>query len=64
MIQVYTVAGDLVNEWEHRGENGDGSSTWDTKNQDGVLVVSGVYVFYVRESTTGADRVGKFIIVR
>ncbi len=63
-IQVYTVAGDLVNEWEHRGEKGDGSSTWDTKNQDGVLVVSGVYVFYVRESTTGADRVGKFIIVR
>lgn len=63
-IQVYTVAGDLVNEWEHRGFDGDGSSTWDTKNQDGVLVVSGVYVFYIREAETGADRVGKFIIVR
>ncbi|MFH1277396.1 MAG: hypothetical protein ABIK65_03345 [Candidatus Eisenbacteria bacterium] len=62
-IRVYTVGGDLVREWEHDDPSGGGNSDWNTRNAGGDLVVSGVYVYYVK-SPAGGERVGKFIIVR
>jgi len=62
-IRVYTVAGDLVKEWDHYDATGGGSSDWNTRNDDGDLVVSGIYLYHVK-SAAGGDRVGKFIIIR
>ena len=62
-IRVYTVGGDLVREWEHDDPSGGGNSDWNMRNENDDLVVSGVYIFYVK-SAAGAERVGKFIIVR
>jgi hypothetical protein len=62
-IHIYTMGGDLVREWDHRGEIWGGNSDWDMKNADGDLVVSGVYLYHVK-SAAGGDKVGKFVIVR
>lgn len=62
-IQVYTVGGDLVKEWEHYDSDVGGNSNWNTRNGNGDLVASGIYLFYVK-SANGGERVGKFIIVR
>lgn len=62
-IQVFTVGGDLVRQWEHQGPSGGGNSDWNTRNANGDLVVSGVYIYHVK-SAGGGERVGKFIIVR
>lgn len=62
-IQVYTMGGDLVAEWEHSDPTGGGNSNWDTRNANGDPVVSGVYLYYVK-SAVGGEHVGKFVIVR
>ncbi|MBN1825300.1 MAG: hypothetical protein JW958_03465 [Candidatus Eisenbacteria bacterium] len=62
-IRIYTIGGDLIREWEHYDPSGGGNSSWDMRNDNGDLVVSGVYLYHVK-SAAGGERVGKFIIVR
>jgi hypothetical protein len=62
VLKVYTVAGDLVFE----AENSDPDTAniiWDTRNQAGKFVASGVYIF--RAEGEGEDEeFGKLIIIR
>ncbi len=65
LLSVYTVAGDLIQEWEHHDTQGGGSSSWNMRNANGDVVVSGVYLYYVKSlAPAGGERVGKFVIVR
>ncbi len=64
LVQIYTAAGDLIREWEHRGGALGGTSNWDMRNEDSELVVSGVYLLYVKSIATGDEQVTKFIVVR
>ena len=61
VIDIYNVAGDLVRTLNH--ENDTGISNWDLKNDQGLTVAYGLYVYVVK---TGNDekRVGKFSIIR
>ena len=61
-IQIYTLAGDLVQVIDHDGRNGDGQAPWNLISRNGQDIESGVYLFTV-DSSAG-HQVGKFVIVR
>ncbi|MCP4546742.1 MAG: hypothetical protein GY835_09795 [bacterium] len=62
-LKVFNLAGDLLFE----AENSDpltSNITWDTRNQAGELVGSGVYIFRVEEEGTGEEEYGRLCIIR
>jgi len=60
-VQIYTVAGDLVKEFDHDDPVRD-FAAWDLKNASGQDVVSGIYVFRV---TSGSFRhQNRFVVIR
>ncbi len=61
-LKIYTVAGDLVREFQ-QDDGPTGVIEWDTKNSDGVLVASGVYIYRV-EAKSGSWMYGRIIIIR
>jgi hypothetical protein len=79
-IQIYTLAGDLVDEFDHDGEmpvdiitiskaaeNGiaaSGIHPWDLLSKNNQIIASGVYLFSVKDKVTGDVKVGKFAIIR
>lgn len=68
-IHVYTVAGDLVQTITHTSSTGD--EDWQEQETFSTLeIVSGVYVYVVEEldgpegSATGAQSIGKFVVIK
>ncbi len=59
-IRIYTVSGELAVTLEET--DGDGLYLWDTRNSNGELLGSGVYIYLIKSAT--AERRGKLIIVR
>ena len=62
-IRIYTLSGDVVFE----GGNYDGNTSsivWDTRNQSGKLVASGVYVYRVEDSELDQEAYGRLVIIR
>jgi hypothetical protein len=56
-IHVYTLAGELVKILHHT--NGSGEEEWDMRNDEGAMLTSGIYVYYVESYKT--EETGKFI---
>jgi streptogramin lyase len=56
-ISIYTIAGDLVDEFNMVNQD-----YWDLKNSKGEPVAGGVYVFLVRSKT--ASGTGKFAVIK
>jgi hypothetical protein len=75
-INIYTLAGDLVETLEHDGTaldcpddsgfgNCGGSAFWNLVSRNGQEVVSGIYLYSVESSDAAFDRViGRFVVVR
>lgn len=63
-IRIFTVSGLLVRTLVHATESDDGSQRWDLLTEENMHCTSGLYVFQVEDSATGATAVGKFAIVR
>ncbi len=75
-INIYTLAGDLVETIEHDGTTTDcpddsgfgncgGSAFWNLVSRNGQEVVSGIYLYSVESSDSAFDRVvGRFVVVR
>jgi hypothetical protein len=61
-IRIYTLSGDLVDEAEHDGSEGDGTYFWDLISRNGQLVVSGVYLYSV--GAGGETCRGRFVIIK
>jgi hypothetical protein len=59
-MKIYTVAGDLVRRITHTGR---GNIEWDTRNDSGALVTSGIYVWRL-ETDSGDEVYGRLIIIR
>jgi ligand-binding sensor domain-containing protein len=55
-VRIFTVAGELVREIKSGNQ-------WDGRNKSGELVASGVYLFYVQDSS-GKSTVGKIAVIR
>ncbi len=59
-LEIFTVTGDLVKTIEH--DNGTTEESWNQITQDNQLILSGVYIFYVKSDM--GNKVGKFVVVR
>ncbi len=77
MIRIYTVDGDLVDEFEHleagyaetNFKDGDeknmvGAEDWDLINRNDQAISSGIYMFSVEDYSTGDYQLGKFVIIK
>jgi hypothetical protein len=60
-IKIFNVAGDLIKTLRHSGVSG--SSYWDLKNEAGLAIAYGLYV-YVINTDNGEKHIGKFSVVR
>jgi hypothetical protein len=60
-IKIYNVAGDLVRSINHTNDTG--SDFWDLKNDKGLAVSFGLYVFLVK-AESGKKQTGKFSLIR
>jgi hypothetical protein len=65
MLEVFTLAGDLVRELSNVVTGGveRGNIEWDTRNGEGELVASGVYIYRVTDAQ-GGEFVGRLTIIR
>jgi hypothetical protein len=63
-LKIFTVAGDLVFSKEDLSD-AYGSYLWDTKNEQGVNVASGVYIYLIENALDSSQSAkGKFSILR
>lgn len=81
-MRIYTVAGDIVAEFEHDSEayNGDiswfddfsddprvlpgGEHAWDLQSEANQILTTGLYLFTVKDLTTGKIEKGKLTIIK
>ncbi|MBE0566816.1 MAG: hypothetical protein IH621_12700 [Krumholzibacteria bacterium] len=64
-VNIYTVAGDLVQTIDHDGTTGSGHVSWNLMSRNGQEIVSGVYLYSVQaDDDRFEDFVGKFVVVR
>jgi len=64
-IKIYTVTGELVNEFRHT-DSESGFEYWNLRNQNNQEVAPGLYFFTI-EDLTGNNKepyIGKFVIIR
>ncbi len=61
-IRIYTLSGDLVQEAQHDGADGNGTYFWNMITRNGQNVTSGIYLYSV-DSSEGICR-GRFVIIR
>ncbi|OGS38978.1 MAG: hypothetical protein A2551_01165 [Elusimicrobia bacterium RIFOXYD2_FULL_34_30] len=62
-VKIFSTAGELINEFDET--DGDGNYIWDTTNQNGKKVSSGIYIYYIKDSIYSSQRSkGKLAIVR
>ncbi|NQU17898.1 MAG: Ig-like domain-containing protein [Candidatus Saganbacteria bacterium] len=59
-IRIFTLRGDLVAALNET--DGDGKYEWDVKNQDGITLASGVYLFHIESGVN--TKSGKLMVVR
>lgn len=79
-IQVYTLAGDLVADFDHNGEefeeilsvskstdqaiSSSGIHPWNLLTKNNQILASGVYLFSVKDRVSGDVKVGKFAVIK
>jgi hypothetical protein len=79
-VQIYTLAGDLVHEFEHNGMMpqpiistskasslgiaASGIHPWNLLSRNNQIIASGLYFFSVKDRDTGDVKVGKFAVIR
>ena len=79
-IRIYTLAGDLVDEFQHHGEQfydiinvskdgkeaeaGSGMHPWDMLSKNDQVITAGVYLYSIRDLNTKEIQVDKFVIIK
>jgi len=79
-IKVFTLAGDLVDEFDHEGQeyqdvisvskasysglSASGMEPWDLLSMYNQIIAPGVYLFSVKDKDSGEIKVGKFVIIK
>ena len=61
IITIYTINGELVRTIYHE-ETFDGNEVWDLKNEAGLEVAPGLYIYVVEAD--GITKIDKFAIIR
>ena len=62
-INIYTMAGELVQSLQHNSSIEDGIENWDLTTSDNFPVSFGMYIFHVK-SENGNESTGRFAIIK
>ncbi len=63
-IKIFTVSGVLVDEMEVHNAADNGIAHWDLQTREGLEIAAGMYVYYIKSTVTGEERMGKFAIIK
>ncbi|HDP97666.1 MAG TPA: hypothetical protein ENN22_00575 [bacterium] len=64
MIKIFTVSGVLVDEIEVTNPTDQGIVHWDLTSKEGLEIAAGMYVYHVKSKKTGAEKIGKFAVIK
>ena len=75
-IKIFTVSGVLVDEivvdnaissrstaWDTNSSS-NGTAFWDLKTREGLDIAAGYYIYHVKSTLTGEEKVGKFAVIK
>ncbi len=62
-IRIYTIRGFLVKTLYHNSSVTEGSHSWDLRNEDGMDVAYGIYLYHVEVPGVG-EKIGKFAVIK
>jgi len=63
-IKIFTSSGVFVDEVIVDNPADDGIAHWDVLTSESLEVAAGVYVYHVKSDVTGAEKLGKFAIIK
>jgi hypothetical protein len=76
VIKIFTVSGVLVDEivvsnsvasrttsWDQNSST-NGTAFWDLKTREGLDIASGYYIYQVKSTLTGEEKIGKFAVIK
>ncbi len=63
-ITIFTVSGVFVDDIEVMNDQDSGIAYWDVETSEGLEVAAGMYLYHVKSTLTGAEKIGKFAIIK
>jgi len=63
-IKIFTSNGILIDEIEVNNQDNNGSAFWDLQTREGLEVAAGIYIYHLKATRTGDQKMGKFAIVK
>ncbi|RPH99283.1 MAG: hypothetical protein EHM72_11500 [Calditrichaeota bacterium] len=63
-IRIFTSSGILVDEIEVDQEPANGTVHWDVLSREGLEIAAGMYIYHVKSTETGDEKVGKFAVIK
>lgn len=63
-ITILTVSGVFVDEIDVVNDSDTGIAYWDVKTSEGLEIAAGMYLYHVKSTLTGAEKIGKFAIIK
>ena len=64
VISIYTVSGVFVDEINVNNSPERGSIHWDMLTREGLEIAAGMYIYHVKSSVTGDEKLGKFAVIK
>lgn len=64
VIKIFTVSGFLVDEIDVNNPSENGTVHWDLKSREGLDIAAGMYIYYVKATATGDEKIGKFAVIK
>ena len=64
VISIYTVSGVFVDEINVNNRPERGSIHWDMLTREGLEIAAGMYIYHVKSSVTGDEKLGKFAVIK
>lgn len=63
-IKIFTMSGVLVDEIYVENAADNGIVHWDLKSNEGLEIAAGMYLYHVKATETGDERMGKFAVIK
>ena len=63
-IKIFTISGVLVKTIEVQNPADNGITHWDLTTREGLEIAAGMYIYYVKSTKTGDEKLGKFAVIK
>ena len=63
-IKIYTVSGIFVDQINVNNSPERGSIHWDMLTREGLEIAAGMYIYHVKSTVTGNEKLGKFAVIK